>query len=111
MSVVLFCFACRSRRSHDVSGSSAECCTCGARRPVEGDLIPSTPAVRDMRYCAWCRETKPADHVCPAGVVGCTTNSGDENPCGGCDRCLEAQAADLARDGSPSDLDTLWSAS
>jgi hypothetical protein len=61
--------------------------------------------VQDMRDCRWCNETKPADHDCPAGAVGCTAGRDDGTTCGECRPCLDAQRADLIRYGSPNDLD------
>ncbi|SET52179.1 hypothetical protein SAMN05421811_103298 [Nonomuraea wenchangensis] len=63
-----------------------------------------------MRFCPWCRSTLPADHVCPAGAVGCTNRPPDDTPCGGCPACIAAMTADLARradlieHGTPNDL-------
>ena len=108
MTVTLYCQTCDRRRPHRCSGSSATCGTCGTVRPVEGDLLPAEPhetPVVDMRFCRWCNRTMPADHVCPAGAVGCATRHPDEDPCGGCPGCLAAQHAMEARYGSPSDLD------
>lgn len=113
MTLTLWCLTCQRRRLHDVSGSSATCKTCQTVRPVEGDLLPAEPHLRvvDMRFCRWCVATLPADHVCPAGSVGCMEREPAEDPCGACSHCLAAQMADLARYGSPNDLDTPWSAS
>jgi hypothetical protein len=67
---------------------------------------PVAAAVQDMRWCPWCRSTLPADHVCPAGSVGCTQRAAEDTPCGVCAGCIAAMTADLARYGSPSDLHT-----
>ncbi len=67
--------------------------------------------VQAMAFCHWCRQTLPAGHVCPAGAVGCTLNPPEDVPCGACPECVSAQALDLAdredlaRYGSPSDID------
>ncbi|MGA4989960.1 hypothetical protein [Nonomuraea bangladeshensis] len=65
-------------------------------------------SVIDMRFCPWCRSTLPADHVCPAGAVGCTSRPPDDTPCGCCLACIAAMTAHLSRaeyeHGSPSDL-------
>ncbi|MER7361839.1 ASCH domain-containing protein [Nonomuraea wenchangensis] len=68
------------------------------------------PPVVDMRDCRWCNAKMPADHVCPAGAVGCTDAAPDDIPCGRCDHCLAAQEADLAcradlvEHGTPNDV-------
>lgn len=84
---------------------------------MEGDLLPAEPhlpPVEDIRRCDWCRAWLPADHVCPAGAVGCSECPPDQSPCGTCGSCLDAMTADLRRRehpftddpyGSPTDLD------
>ncbi|MFI7448161.1 hypothetical protein ACIBQX_11740 [Nonomuraea sp. NPDC049714] len=62
--------------------------------------------VEDMRYCDWCDAWLPVDHDCSAGAVGCTKRQPDETPCGACLACIAAMTADLARYGSPSDIET-----
>jgi hypothetical protein len=107
-----FCEGCGAVLPHEAGDGEIACTGCGLSREVDVRQLAAVMAyaellpVQEMRFCDWCNERKPVGHDCPAGAVGCTTRQPDETPCGCCLRCLAAMAEDVARYGSPSDLDT-----
>ncbi|MFI7642432.1 hypothetical protein [Nonomuraea sp. NPDC049400] len=108
-----YCQGCQALHPHEAGENTVTCTGCGLVTEVSPDLIQlvTSPPVEGVAFCAWCKETKAADHVCPAGAVGCTERAPEETPCGGCGACIAAMTADLARraefeHGSPSDLYT-----
>lgn len=119
MSVIdIWCPSCRAVRPHAANDELVACTGCGAVRADLGEglavaalTVSELPPVVDMRFCRWCRESKPVGHDCPAGAVGCTLNPPDGPACGHCSGCLGTQAEDLSsrraefEHGSPSDID------
>jgi hypothetical protein len=117
----IWCVTCAAVRPHVVSEDLMACAGCskichglGEGLAIAAFTVAELPPVDDMRPCAWCRETLPVDHDCPAGAVGCENNPPDGPTCGRCEPCCRAQAQSLAardaefrRDpyGSPSDID------
>jgi DNA-directed RNA polymerase subunit RPC12/RpoP len=108
--VHVWCQTCTATTAHLLATATITCPHCRTARVVDepvalvAEAISEPAPVQDMRDCGWCKERLPADHVCPAGAVGCTTRQPDETPCGACLGCIAAMTADLVRYGSPSDL-------
>ncbi|HEY9373174.1 hypothetical protein [Streptomyces sp.] len=116
MSVIdVFCNGCKQVHPHASGEGRIVCTGCGLVSEADDSLLiaalnfASSLPVQDMRFCPWCRETKPVGHDCLAGAVGCTTNPPEGPACGACSGCTGTQSVDLARraefeHGSPSDL-------
>lgn len=117
MSVIeVFCRACNAVHPHAADDGVIVCTGCGLVLRVDADVLAfvltaAEQPVLDMRFCPYCRETKPVGHDCPAGVVGCENNPPDGPTCGACQPCYRAQAQHLAvqddyrRYGSQPDID------
>lgn len=98
---------CATTGPHDVEGQEATCLACGTVREVDPDALA---AVVDVERCPHCRLMLPVNHQCSPDPTPCLRKTGLW-PCGACEACLAAQAADLARraefeHGSPSDIHT-----
>ncbi|TMR11063.1 hypothetical protein ETD86_37095 [Nonomuraea turkmeniaca] len=116
--VVVFeleCTACGAYCEHRYDGEETACTSCGTPREVDPELIA---AVLDMRPCAWCRETLPANHTCRPDEPSCESPAHlYPDRCGICptdlalqERSIAARAEaaavqDVTLYGSPSDID------
>jgi hypothetical protein len=105
MGLELYCQGCDTTGDHDVDGQEAVCLSCGTVREVEPDVLAG---VVEVERCLRCRLMLPVDHQCSPDPTPCLRKTGLW-PCGTCEACLAAQAADLAAReqavmGSPSDL-------
>lgn len=105
MGLELYCQSCDVTGPHDVDAGEAVCESCGTIREVDPDALAG---VVEVERCPRCRLMLPVNHQCSPGPTPCLRKTGLW-PCGTCDACLAAQAADLARraefeHGVPSDL-------
>lgn len=62
----VWCPTCLKPTVHASNGEDLVCEECSLARPDDVPLLVSQ--VQDMRPCDYCRETLPADHICPAGA-------------------------------------------
>jgi hypothetical protein len=107
MGLELYCQGCDTTGGHDVDGQEAVCLSCGTVREIDPEALAG---VVDMEWCTRCRVMLPVSHECSPDGTPCLRKTGLW-PCGTCEACLAAQAADLAAReqaamGSPPDYDT-----